>query len=73
MGCIMTPIPNHLSTHLSLFYYSSFDEWGRCGDGERCGKGRSVEMVRIKVEKGYMTTPMAWIRIRKVEKARGEQ
>ena len=29
------------------------------------------EMVRIKVEKGYMTTPMAWIR--KVEKARGEQ
>ena len=31
------------------------------------------EMVRIKVEKGYMTTPMAWIRIKKVEKARGEQ
>lgn len=29
-------------------------------------------MVRIKVEKGYMTTPMAWIR--KLEnKARGEQ
>lgn len=28
----------------------------------------------IKVEKGYMTTPgMVWIRIRKVEKARGEQ
>lgn len=32
MGCIMTPMPNHLSTHLSLFYYSSFDEWGRCGE-----------------------------------------
>ena len=29
MGCISTPMPNHLSTHLSLFYYSSFDEWGR--------------------------------------------
>ena len=29
MGCIMTPMPNHLSTCLSLFYYSSFDEWGR--------------------------------------------
>ena len=32
MGCIMTPMPNYLSTCLSLFYYSSFDEWGRCGD-----------------------------------------
>ena len=32
MGCIMTPMPNHLSTCLSLFYYSSFDEWGRCGE-----------------------------------------
>ena len=30
-----------------------------------------MEMVWIKVEKGYMITPMAWIR--KVEKARGEQ
>lgn len=29
MGCIMTPMPNYLSTYLSLFYYSSFDEWGR--------------------------------------------
>ena len=29
MGYISTPMPNHLSTHLSLFYYSSFDEWGR--------------------------------------------
>ena len=29
MGCIMTPMPNHLSTYFSLFYYSSFDEWGR--------------------------------------------
>lgn len=43
MGCIMTPIPNHLSTYLSLFYYSSFDEWGRVEKvevmrrDERCG------------------------------------
>ena len=37
--CIMTPMPNHLYTHLSLFYYSSFDEWGWCGNGE-------VEMMR---------------------------
>lgn len=29
MGCISTPIPNYLLTCLSLFYYSSFDEWGR--------------------------------------------
>ena len=29
MGYIMTPMPNHLSTYRSLFYYSSFDEWGR--------------------------------------------
>ena len=59
MGCIMTPMPNHLSTYCPLFYYLSFDEWGcveavwerqKCGDGE-------VEMVRIKVEKGDMTTP----------------
>ena len=34
MGCIMTPMPNHLSTHLSLFCYSSFDEWGRVGKVE---------------------------------------
>lgn len=27
----MTPMPNHLSTYRSLFYYSSFDEWGRVG------------------------------------------
>ena len=55
MGCIMTPMPNHLSTRLSLFYYSSFDEWGRventlqnnknhtkqCGNKEKrkCGNG----------------------------------
>ena len=55
MGCIMTPMPNHLSTCLSLFYYSSFDEWGRventlqnnknhttkCGNKEKrkCGSG----------------------------------
>ena len=39
------------------------EKW--CGNGE-------VEMVRIKVEKRYMTTPMAWIR--KLENnARGEQ
>lgn len=55
MGCIMTPMPNHLSTYRSLFYYSSFDEWGRventlqnnkkhtkqCGKEERCGDGKS--------------------------------
>lgn len=39
--------------------------WKWSGDGED-------EMVRIKVEKGYMTTSMAWKR--KLEnKARGEQ
>ena len=52
---------------------------------KQCGKGsdveqmrrmvRSVKMVRLssrKEEKGYMTTPMAWIR--KLENnARGEQ
>ena len=32
---------------------------------------RMDEMVRIKVEKGYMTTPMVWIRTE--NKARGEQ
>ena len=53
--CIMTPMPNHLSTYLSLFYYSSFDEWGRVENttpkikkphktvrerrAERCGNG----------------------------------
>ena len=43
----------------------------RCGadekDGQKCGDGEVEQLV----EKGYMTTPMAWIRIRKVEKARG--
>ena len=38
---------------------------------------RSVDemawLVGLEEEKGYMTTPMAWIRIKKVEKARGEQ
>ena len=63
MGCIMTPMPNHLSTHLSLFYYSSFDEWGRVGMVRVRRMVRSVdEMVRIQVDKGDMTTPMVWIR-----------
>ena len=41
MGYIMTPMPNHLSTRL---YYSSFDEWGRCGEDrrkEQCGNHTS--------------------------------
>lgn len=42
MGCIMTPMPNHLSTHLSLSYYSSFDEWGSVE------MGRMERMKRIK-------------------------
>ena len=90
MGCIMTPMPNYLSTCLSLFYYSSFDEWGvwrtplqnNKNHTKQCGKGSDVqqmrrmvrsvgEMVRIKVEKGYMTTPS--VDEEKVEKARGEQ
>ena len=39
---------------------------------ERCGNGED-EMVRIKVEKGYMTTPgMAWIRAdKKTRKGKG--
>ena len=41
MGYISTPMPNHLSTHLSLFYYSSFDEWGRVE------MGRMERMKRI--------------------------
>ena len=54
MGCIMTPMPNHLSTCLSLFYYSSFDEWGRVENTlqnninhtKQCGKGSDVEQMR---------------------------
>ena len=54
MGCISTPMPNHLSTCLSLFYYSSFDEWGRVGNTlqnnknhtKQCGKGSDVEQMR---------------------------
>lgn len=48
MGCIMTPMPNHLSTCLS-FYYSSFDEWGgvdeKSGEEEKSsvGKGHTKE------------------------------
>lgn len=56
--CIMTPIPNHLSTYRSLFYYSSFDEWGR------------VEMIRVmrsravwvRIEEKKKNTPNKYIR-----------
>ena len=34
MGCIMTPMPNHLSTRLTTHLLMS----GACGDGERCGR-----------------------------------
>lgn len=37
MGCIMTPMPNHLSTCLSLFYHIrvvGMKGNERCGDGE---------------------------------------
>ena len=44
MGCIMTPMPNHLSTCLSLFYHIRVV---RMKGKEQCGKGRSVEMVRV--------------------------
>ena len=44
--CIMTPMPNHLSTHRSLFYYSSFDEWGRCGSDVEQMR-RMDKMVRL--------------------------
>ncbi len=50
MGCISTPMPNHLSTHLSPFYYSSFDEWGRCEDGKEKKRNEGwsgMEMVRV--------------------------
>ena len=50
-------MPNHLSTHHLLFYYSSFDEWGVWRRKEKCGADEKdgwigVKMVRIKVEKG---------------------
>ena len=45
MRCIMTPIPNYLSTYFSLFYYSSFDEWGRVE------MGRMERMKRIEEKK----------------------
>ena len=48
---------------------------------KQCGKGSDVEqmrsmdeMARIKVEKGYMTTPMAWIRAdKKSRKGKGRK
>ena len=53
MGCIMTPMPNHLSTRLSLFHYSSFDEWGRVGKVEVwkwCGAECGDEVEKKKRE-----------------------
>ena len=63
MGCIMTPIPNHLSTHLSLFTTHLLMSGGGVKNtttkikkphktvwkrrAERYGKGRSVGMVRV--------------------------
>lgn len=45
MGCISTPMPNHLTTYqLHYFYYSSFDEWGRVGMEQM---RRMDEMVRL--------------------------
>ena len=67
MGCIMTPMPNHLSTYRSLplnhiRVVMRRDE--RCGNGadeKWCGDGDEVE--KMKIDR----------RIRKVEKARGEK
>ena len=44
MGCISTPMPNHLSTR--LFFTTHLLMSG--GVWKRCGKGRSVEMVRMR-------------------------
>ena len=61
MGCISTPIPNYLSTHLSLpLNHKTTQNSVEMSGVEQM---RSMdEMARIKVEKGYMTTPMAWIK-----------
>ena len=52
MGCIMTPMPNYLSTYLSLplNHKTTHKRVGGKKSGavwKRCGKGRSVEMVRL--------------------------
>ena len=45
MGCIMTPMPNHLSTHLSLFHHNRV-----VGSEEMSGveMRRMDEMVRMR-------------------------
>ena len=69
MGCIMTPMPNHLSTlkpHREVWRTHSTQLKNHT---KQCGKGSDVEqMRRVRwkcgdgedewlVEKGYMTTP----------------
>lgn len=54
MGCIMTPMPNHLSTCLSL-PLNHKTVWGACGDGksgeeEKSSVETTPELVRKKVE-----------------------
>ena len=56
MGCIMTPMPNHLST---LNHTEKCGEHTPKNHAKQCGKGSDVEqmrrmdeMERIKVEKG---------------------
>ena len=75
MGCIMTPIPNHLSTCLSLplNHKTTHKRVGerraeQCGNGERCGNG--VEQSVVMRLRGREIEQM---KDRKVEKARGEK
>ena len=48
MGCIMTPMPNHLSTYLSLFHHIRVV--GMKGN-ERCGDGEVEWVMRWCVDK----------------------
>ena len=56
MGCIMTPMPNHLSTCLSLplnhIRVVNMKGNEQCGDGERCGNHTTQETKNTPQNKG---------------------
>ena len=49
MGCIMTPMPNHLSTYLSLpLNHKTTHKRVEKKEKSGVGKGRSVEMEQMR-------------------------
>ena len=55
MGCISTPMPNHLSTRLSLFHHIravGSEEMSGVGKVEVWKKRRTDRLVEMKIDEG---------------------